>query len=181
MLQRGPSGDPTADNNNGDLTDDAYFPGEKAAKAFDAEWEAVLLVNRHLGSAEADAVPFCGSGAFEAGKPTVSPCTTHAAFHELFGSTPQFSTYPEPDIEIGEVSVKRIVGTSKFDGWGYVNLFRRENGKVERIDSHAIDEALDPALAFGFGHLDPRGRDGSGREPRLQLVLRGRHARVRFR
>ena len=40
-----------------------------------------------------------------------------------------------------------------FDGWGYVNLFERENGKVRRIDSYAIPEALDPAFAFGFGDL----------------------------
>src|SRR5919109_4288693 len=74
LMQRGPSGDPSADyNGNGDLTDDACFPGEKAAKAF--------------------------------------------------------------------------------DGWGYLSLFRRQAGKVERIDSYAIPEALDPAFAFGFGDL----------------------------
>ena len=155
VLQRGPTGDPTADyNGNGDLTDDACFPGEKAAKAFDAGWEAILLVNRHLGSAAADEVPFCGSGAYDPAKPMVTLCTTHAAFHELFGDLPpEFSTYPEPEIEIGEVSVKRVVGTSIFDGWGYVSLFRRENGTVERIDSYAIPEALDEAFAFGFGDL----------------------------
>jgi hypothetical protein len=156
ILQRGPDGDPSADfNGNGDLSDDACFPGEKAAVAFDAGWDAVLLVNRHLGSDDSTSVPFCGSGGEDPAKLMVMLCTTHAAFHELFGSPPRFSTgdYPETDIEIGEVSVGRVRGTSVFDGWGYVSLFRREEGKVERIDSYAIPEALNPAFAFGFGDL----------------------------
>jgi hypothetical protein len=148
VMQRGPSGDPSADyNGNGDLTDDACFPGEKAAKAFDAGWEAILLVNRHITPDDA----FCGSGAYDPAKPMVTLCTTHATFHELFGTTS--TPYPESAPAVGDISVKRIVGTSIFDGWGYLSLFRRENGKVERIDSYAIPEALDPAFAFGFGDL----------------------------
>jgi hypothetical protein len=148
VMQRGPSGDPSADyNGNGDLTDDACFPGEKAAKAFDAGWEAILLVNRHITPDDA----FCGSGAYDPAKPMVTLCTTHATFHELFGTTS--TPYPESAPAVGDISVKRIVGTSIFDGWGYLSLFRRENGKVERIDSYAIPEALDPDFAFGFGDL----------------------------
>jgi hypothetical protein len=156
LMQRGPSGDPSADyNGNGDLTDDACFPGEKAAKAFDAGWDAIVLVNRHLGSDDSTSEPFCGSGAFEAAKPMVTVCTTHAAYHELFGTTPEFGVpYSATDAPaIGAVSVKRVRATSVFDGWGYLSLFRREAGKVERIDSYAIPEALDPAFAFGFGDL----------------------------
>jgi hypothetical protein len=148
VMQRGPSDDPSADyNGNGDLTDDACFPGEKAAKAFDAGWDALLLVNRHITPDDAS----CGSGAYDPAKPMVTLCTNHATFHELFGtpSTP----YPESAPAVGDISVKRVVGTSIFDGWGYLNLFRREDGKVERIDSYAIPEALDPAFAFGFGDL----------------------------
>jgi hypothetical protein len=148
VMQRGPSGDPSADyNGNGDLTDDACFPGEKAAKAFDAGWEAILLVNRHITPDDA----FCGSGAYDPAKPMVTLCTNHATFHEIFGTTS--TAYPESAPAVGDISVKRIVGTSIFDGWGYLSLFRRENGKVERIDSYAIQEALDPAFAFGFGDL----------------------------
>ena len=45
LMQRGPTGDPSADyNENGDFTDDACFPGEKAAKAFDAGWDAILII-----------------------------------------------------------------------------------------------------------------------------------------
>jgi hypothetical protein len=156
LMQRGPSGDPSADyNGNGDLTDDACFPGEKAAKAFDAGWDAIVLVDRHLGVDDTNAVPFCGSGAYDPAKPMVTVCTTHSAYHELFGTTPEFGVpYTPGDAPaIGAVSVKRVRATSIFDGWGYLSLFRREAGKVERIDSYAIPEALDPAFAFGFGDL----------------------------
>jgi hypothetical protein len=156
LMQRGPSGDPSADyNGNGDLTDDACFPGEKAAKAFDAGWDAIVLVNRHFGTDDTNGVPNCGSGAYDPAKPMVTICTTHAAYHELFGTPPEFGVpYSPTDApEIGAVSVKRVRATSIFDGWGYVSLFRRQNGKVERIDSYAIPEALDPAFAFGFGDL----------------------------
>jgi hypothetical protein len=39
-----------------------------------------------------------------------------------------------------------VRATSVVDGWGYLSLFRRQAGKVERIDSYAIPEALDPAF-----------------------------------
>jgi hypothetical protein len=156
LMQRGPSGDPSADyNSNGDLTDDACFPGEKAAKAFDAGWEAIVLVNRHLGSDDSTGTPFCGSGGYDPNKPMVTTCTTHAAYHELFGTTPQFTTpYSSTDAPaIGAISAKRVRATSKFDGWGYAHLYRRQNGKMTAVDSYAIPEGLDPAHAFGFGDL----------------------------
>jgi hypothetical protein len=156
LMQRGPSGDPSADyNGNGDLTDDACFPGEKAAKAFDAGWDAIVLVNRHLGSDDTNGTPFCGSGAYDPNKPMVTTCTTHSAYHELFGTTPQFATpYSPTDAPaIGAVSIKRVRATSKFDGWGYAHLYRRQNGKTTALDSYAIPEALDPAFAFGHGDL----------------------------
>jgi hypothetical protein len=158
LMQRGPSGDPSADyNGNGDLTDDACFPGEKAAKAFDAGWDAIVLINRHLGSDDSTSEPFCGSGAYDPAKPMVTVCTTHAAYHELFSTTTttQFTTpySPSDAPAIGVVSDGRVKGTSVFDGWGYAHLYRRQNGKVERIDSYAIPEALDPAYAFGYGDL----------------------------
>jgi hypothetical protein len=156
LMQRGPSGDPSADyNGNGDLTDDACFPGEKAAKAFDAGWDAVVLVNRHLGSDDTNSEPFCGSGAYDPAKPMVTVCTTHAAYHEVFGTTPEFGTpYSSTDAPaIGAVSDGRVRATSVFDGWGYAHLFENEGGKITRVDSYAISEATDPAFAFGFGDL----------------------------
>jgi hypothetical protein len=156
VMQRGPSGDPSADyNGNGDLTDDACFPGEKAAKAFDAGWDAILLVNRHLGSDDTNSEPFCGSGGYDPAKPMVTLCTTHAAYHEVFETTPEFTTpYSSTDAPaIGAISVKRVRGTSIFDGWGYAHLYRRQSGKVTAVDSYAIPEGLDPAHAFGYGDL----------------------------
>ena len=156
VMQRGPSGDPSADfNGNGDLTDDACFPGEKAAKAFDAGWDAIVLVNRHLESDDSSGEPSCGSGGYDPEKPMVTVCTTHAAYHELFETTPEFTTpYSPGDAPaIGAISPKRVRATSVFDGWGYLGLYRRQAGKIERIESYAIPEALDPAYAFGFGDL----------------------------
>ncbi|MBW3551804.1 MAG: NAD-glutamate dehydrogenase [Proteobacteria bacterium] len=38
-----------------------------------------------------------------------------------------------------------------FDGWGYVHLFDAQT--MEDLDQYAIDEALDPRFATGFGDL----------------------------
>jgi hypothetical protein len=43
--------------------------------------------------------------------------------------------------------------SSYFDGWGYVHLFRNEDGKMAELDTYAIPEAHDPAFASGFGDL----------------------------
>jgi len=43
--------------------------------------------------------------------------------------------------------------SSYFDGWGYVHLFRNQDGKMAELDTYAIPEAHDPAFASGFGDL----------------------------
>lgn len=43
--------------------------------------------------------------------------------------------------------------SSYFDGWGYVHLYRNQNGKMTELDTYAIPEAHDPAYATGFGDL----------------------------
>jgi len=43
--------------------------------------------------------------------------------------------------------------SSAFDGWGYVHLFRNQNGKMTELDTYAIPEAHDPKFAEGFGDL----------------------------
>ncbi|HXG40175.1 MAG TPA: hypothetical protein VNJ28_04460, partial [Candidatus Limnocylindrales bacterium] len=43
--------------------------------------------------------------------------------------------------------------TVRFDGWGYVHLYRYESGKMTELDTYAIPEAHDPAFASGFGDL----------------------------
>jgi hypothetical protein len=42
---------------------------------------------------------------------------------------------------------------TEFDGWGYAHLYRNEAGKMTRIDSYAVPEALDERFATGFGDL----------------------------
>jgi len=140
VLQRGPSGDPTA-------SEGACFPGEKAHEAALAGWDAVLFVQRHVVSSPPEPIPpFCGSGAFV--DLIVGICTTHEAFHRLF-NTPVSYTYPEPPA-IGAIG-ERIEVNSVFDGWGYVHLF--DATTLAELDTFAIPEAHDPAYAFGFGDL----------------------------
>jgi hypothetical protein len=159
VLQRGPTDDPSA-------PEEACFPGDKAAQAIEAGYDAVLLVNRHLGSAEADAGdPFCGSGAFPATPPIVAPCTSHEAFHLLFDTEPNYDLPypPEPNTEpdIGALGA-RVSIESEFDGWGYMHVFDAQS--LERLDSYAIKEARDPDLQNVFPlsihevESDPRGK-----------------------
>jgi hypothetical protein len=42
---------------------------------------------------------------------------------------------------------------AEFDGWGYTHLYRNEAGKMTRLDSYAVPEALDERFATGFGDL----------------------------
>jgi hypothetical protein len=143
VLQRGPEQDPSA-------PEEACFPGEKAAAGAAAGYDAVVLVARHLEDPE-PLPPFCGSGAFPA-QPVVTVCTTHTAYHHMFGSTPDFSlpyvASKEPTIgQLGE----RIEVGSIFDGWGYVHLF--DAATFEDLDTFAVPEAHDEAYATGFGDL----------------------------
>jgi hypothetical protein len=142
VIQRGPVGDPSA-------SEAACFPGEKAHEAVEAGWDSVLFVNHHAGEAASPTVPFCGSGAFV--DVVVGVCTTHVAFHNLFNVPPLTGpwTYPEQPA-IGAIGAEIEVG-SIFDGWGYVHLFDRQS--MAELDTYAINEAHDPAFAFGFGDL----------------------------
>jgi PA domain/LVIVD repeat len=149
VLQRGPVDDPSA-------PEEACFPGEKAAEALEAGYDAVVLVNRHQGSAEADAEaePNCGSGAFPPGDLIPTVCTTHQAFHLMFGSEPAFDLpYVEgTEPEIGAVG-DRIEVDAVFNGWGYVHLFTNDVGTMRELDTYAIPEAMDERYASRFGDL----------------------------
>jgi hypothetical protein len=140
VLQRGPSGDPSA-------PEGACFPGEKAHEAALAGWDAVVFVNRHTAD---DTVPFCGSGAFV--DPIVGICTTHEAFHRLFNVEPFEGpwSYPEAQPAIGTIGAEIEVG-SIFDGWGYVHLYDRVT--MKELDTYAVPEAHDPKYAIGYGDL----------------------------
>jgi len=81
-------------------------------------------------------------------------CLGHRAFHLLFGPSTSVSyTYPDGPA-IGALGAK-VHATGRFDGWGYVHLFSNtlSDGKFKELDTYAIDEAHDPAFAFGSGDL----------------------------
>ncbi len=145
VLMRGPSGDP-----NETQPEQACFPGEKAATAKAAGWDAVVLVNRHFGSAEADSA-YCGSGVFPA-EPIVTTCTTHTAFHQMFDDPPAYDPQYSSEPELGDEGA-RIRATPVFDGWGYAHLYENNNGKMREIDAYAIQESQDERYAFSFGDL----------------------------
>jgi hypothetical protein len=144
VLQRGPSQDP----NN---PEEACFPGEKAANGIAAGYDAVLLANHHAGETPAGA--YCGSGG-EFGQPIVTVCTTHEALHHLFGESSD-TTVPYPPGHgpaIGALG-EDVESTATFDGWGYARLIENTEGKMEEVDAHAIEEALNPNYSVGFGDL----------------------------
>jgi hypothetical protein len=142
VLQRGPSGDPSA-------PEEACFPGEKADMAKAAGYDAVLLVNRHIADPE-PLPPFCGSGAFT--QPVVAVCTTHEAYHKIFNTTPDYSLPYDATKEpaIGTRGEKVDV-TAVFDGWGYVRLLKA--GTMAQVGWYAVPEAGQQAFADDFGAL----------------------------
>ncbi|MCE7981721.1 MAG: hypothetical protein DYG89_11045 [Caldilinea sp. CFX5] len=141
VLQRGPTGDPSA-------PEAACFPGEKAHSAALAGWDAVLFVQRHGGT---ENPPFCGSGAFV--DVIVGVCTNHEAYHKLFNTPVSFGPYPDGPA-IGTIG-EEIEATAAFDGWGYVHLFSNTlvGGKFAELDTYAIDEAHDETYAINAGDL----------------------------
>ncbi len=146
VLQRGPVQDPSEPT-------DPCFPGEKAAEAIEAGWDAVLIVNRHQGDPELDSA-FCGSGGYPAdADPIVTACTTHTAFHHIFNSPPAYDLPYDParEPEIGDVG-ERISTTGDFDGWGYAHLLNART--LQEIDVYAPPEVHDPRFALqNFGDL----------------------------
>ncbi len=146
VLQRGPVEDPSEPT-------DPCFPGEKAAEAIEAGWDAVLIVQRHLGDPELDSA-FCGSGGYPAdAPPIVTACTTHTAFHHIFNSPPAYDLPYDPakEPDIGDVG-ERISTTGDFDGWGYAHLLNART--LQEIDVYAPPEVHDPRFALqNFGDL----------------------------
>ncbi|CAN5540057.1 hypothetical protein BH23CHL10_BH23CHL10_11990 [soil metagenome] len=117
-------------------------------------YDAVVVVNREGA---------CGAFgmAVEGGIPTISiDRETGFALFDVDGfdldaclagsDTLEGSLIPglNPGDEGDEVTI-----TAFFDGWGYVHLFDNNAGKLVELDTYAIDEAMDPAYASGFGDL----------------------------
>jgi hypothetical protein len=141
------------------------FFSEKVEQAQLAGYDAVVIANHHAG-AEEGAAPdafLCGSLGHEFTPTIPAVCTGHRAFHLLFGQDPTFTGDPlADDVAIGTRGAD-VQASAEFDGWGYVRLLDRAS--MRQIDAYAIDEALDPAFATGFGDLsvhevavDPRRR-----------------------
>ena len=147
VLQRGP----VQDTND---TYEACFPGEKAAEAKAAGYDAVILINRHNGSEAADE-PYCGSGGYPEGVSMVTLCISHEAGHALFEDAAEYTMPYDDEAEMAAIGTvgQSVSATSEFDGWGYGQLYRNSGTKMERIDSFAVPESLDPAYAFGYGDL----------------------------
>jgi hypothetical protein len=146
VLQRGPSDDPSA-------PEEACFPGDKAASAAAAGYDAVVLVNRHFGSAAADEA-YCGSGGYPPGLSFPTVCTTHAAFHDMFNKDANYAVPYVPGTEPAIGAVGDAVDVSAFfNGWGYVHLFKNGAGKLQDLDQYVIPEAINPDFAKGFGDL----------------------------
>ena len=126
------------------------FFSEKVEAAQEAGYDAVLIANSHAGAengAAADAA-FCGSQGHEFTPEIAAFCIGHRAFHLLFGQDPTYTGEDAPALgTVGE----SVSANARFDGWGYVHLLDART--MEQLDAYAIDEALDPAFAQGFGDL----------------------------
>lgn len=60
--------------------------------------------------------------------------------------------------------------SSTFDGWGYVHLYENGTGKLKELDTYAIPEAHDPALASGYGDLSVHEVAVSGQKANLAYL-----------
>jgi hypothetical protein len=151
VLQRGPVGDTSA-------PEEACFPGDKAASAAAAGYDAMILANHHTGH-DLNGEAYCGAGGYPDGLRMPTVCTTHDALHALFGKQVEskYEAYlPAKEPTIGQVSVAKVSAASVFDGWGYVHLFDAKptkGKKLTELDTYAVDQAHDPDFATGYGDL----------------------------
>ena len=126
------------------------FFSEKVEAAQNAGYDAVIIANHHAGSdngANPDAT-LCGSAGHEFTPTIAAVCIGHRAFHLLFGQAATYTTGDEP--AVGTLGQK-VSAKAQFDGWGYVHLLRQRN--MQEIDAYAVEEALDPKYASGYGDL----------------------------
>ena len=131
------------------------FFSEKVETAQNAGYNAVAIANHHAGAGNGslpDGI-LCGSQG-HAFTPTIGAiCIGHRAFHLLLGTTPNYDPPGPPhadDPAIGTLGGD-ILARSDFDGWGYVRLL--DANTMQQVDAYAIDEAMDPDFAQGFGDL----------------------------
>ena len=138
------------------------FFSEKVEQAQLAGYDAVVIANHHAGAGQGQAPDafLCGGQGHEFTPTIAAACIGHRALHLMFGQEP---TYTGDDAPATGTPGPALRAAAEFDGWGYVRLLERES--MREIDAYAIQEALDPAFAQGFGDLsvhevavDPRRR-----------------------
>lgn len=130
---------------------------EKVASVIAAGgYDAVLIFNR-VGS---DACNQTSGMSVEGDIPTFGVSPRQQGF-AIFGAEGKYDDAACLAAPAGSVLAPIAIGTrgdrlrftSYFDGWGYVHLYRNNNGKLAELDTYAIPEAHDPAFGSGFGDL----------------------------
>jgi len=129
-------------------------------------YAGVLVFNREGSDACSDTLSMSVEGAI----PAFGVATREQGF-AIFNA----AGYNETICRAGDGSVQApiVLGAtgdmltfaSTFDGWGYVHLFRNEDGKMTELDTYGIPEAHDPDYASGFGDLTGHEVATSGENP----------------
>ena len=132
------------------------FFSEKIEQGQLAGYDVVIIGNHHEG-AGGGTLPdasICGSQGHDFEPRAAALCIGHRAMHLIFNDTPEYEPVvaDSPDMPPIGTEGARVRGVSAFDGWGGVRLIDRRNS-LQEVDAYAIDEALDPDFAFGFGAL----------------------------
>jgi hypothetical protein len=110
-----------------------------------------VVVNRHLEVDDTTGMPNCGSGGYDPAKPmvtisrrtrrTTSSSSRRRGSQRRIRPATRRRSVRQPEARAGHVGLRRL---------GLSQPLRRQAGKVERIDSYAIPEALDPAFERGI-------------------------------
>ena len=129
---------------------------EKVANVIAAGgYEAVLVFNRTASDACNQSLGMSVEGDI----PTfgVAPRQQGYAIFDIEGQYDDAACQAGDGTQLAPIPVGTVGDTltfqSYFDGWGYVHLYRNENGKMTELDTYAIPQAHDPAFATGFGDL----------------------------
>lgn len=117
---------------------------EKYDRAVAAGYTGVVLMN----SVRAD----CDALLSPAVRGTTAPfvfvdrATGLRILNQTVSATPCTQVSPAPGGETADVAIRGV-----FDSWGYVHVY--DSSTMADLGQYAIDEALDPAFATGFGDL----------------------------
>ena len=119
-------------------------------------WEAMLIFNRE----GADGCTGVFSPSLSTQIPTifVGRDTGFAMFNLTYDDAAcRDDNIQRAPLAVGAVGDPILSVAAQFDGWGYVHLLALEIGATSAtltdVDTFAINEAMDPAFAIGFGDL----------------------------